>query len=157
MNRKIPALTPQKVIRALLRAGFFIHHISGSHHILKHPDKPNARVTIAYHSKDLKRKTLIQIIEQADMNAEQFLRFLAQLAKQKNGPTLVFITHHVEEIIPAFTHVLLLKEGTVHAMGKKAVVLNSKNLAATFKVPLTLVKQGPRYELKIKSSKKHIL
>ena len=76
MSKQIPALTPKTVIRALLRAGFFIHHISGSHHILKHPDKPKARVIIAYHNKDLKRKTLLQIIEQADMNAEQFIRFL---------------------------------------------------------------------------------
>ena len=76
MSKQIPALTPKTVIRALLRAGFFIDHVSGSHHILKHLDKPKARVIIAYHSKDLKRKTLLQIIEQADMNAEQFIRFL---------------------------------------------------------------------------------
>ena len=72
MNERLPALTPQKVIRALLRAGFFIHHISGSHHILKHPDRPKARVIIAYHTKDLKRGTLGRIIEQSGMNPDEF-------------------------------------------------------------------------------------
>ena len=76
MSKQIPALTPKTVIRALLRAGFFIHHASGSHHILKHPDKPKVRVIIAYHNKDLKRKTLLQIIEQAGMSAEQFIKLL---------------------------------------------------------------------------------
>lgn len=76
MTERLPALTPQKVIRALLRAGFFIHHVSGSHHILKHPDKPEVRVTVAYHTKDLRRSTLGKILEQSGMNVGQFLELL---------------------------------------------------------------------------------
>ncbi|OHA03357.1 MAG: hypothetical protein A3J58_01300 [Candidatus Sungbacteria bacterium RIFCSPHIGHO2_02_FULL_52_23] len=76
MSERLPALTPQKVIRALLRAGFFIHHVSGSHHILKHPDNPKARVTIAYHTRDLKRGTLSKIIEQSCMSIDEFLNLL---------------------------------------------------------------------------------
>jgi ABC-type molybdenum transport system ATPase subunit/photorepair protein PhrA len=37
---------------------------------------------------------------------EQFLSFLDQLAVKKNGPALILVTHHVEEITPGFTHVL---------------------------------------------------
>ena len=76
MNERLPALTPQKVLHALLRAGFFIHRISGSHYILKHPDKPNIRVTIACHTKDLKRRTLDEIMRQAGMTVEQFQKLL---------------------------------------------------------------------------------
>lgn len=76
MNERLPTLTPPKVIRALLRAGFFVHHVSGSHHILKNPDKPKARVTVAYHTKDLKRGTLAKIIEQSGMSTDEFLNFL---------------------------------------------------------------------------------
>ncbi len=76
MNERLPALTPQKVIRALLRAGFFVHHISGSHYILKHPYKPAARITIAYHTKDLKRSAVAKIIERAGMTVEQFRELL---------------------------------------------------------------------------------
>jgi predicted RNA binding protein YcfA (HicA-like mRNA interferase family) len=54
MSAKLPALKPRAVLRALGRAGFFVHHTSGSHQILKHPDKPTLRLTITYHNKDLK-------------------------------------------------------------------------------------------------------
>ena len=55
MSDRLPALTPRKIIRALERAGFYIHHTSGSHCSLRRPDKPHLRITIAYHRKDLPR------------------------------------------------------------------------------------------------------
>ncbi|MGH9643561.1 MAG: type II toxin-antitoxin system HicA family toxin [Terriglobales bacterium] len=76
MRQKLPALKPKDVIRALQRAGFFIHHTTGSHHILKHFDKPQVRVTVAYHNKDLKRKTLATIIEQTGYTPEEFIDLL---------------------------------------------------------------------------------
>ena len=42
---------------------------------------------------------------------EHFLQFLNRLSNQRNTPTIVLITHHVEEIIPIFTHALLLRDG----------------------------------------------
>src|SRR5438874_9307146 len=42
---------------------------------------------------------------------EHFLQFLGRLAQTRNAPTLVLVTHHVEEIIPPFSHVLLLRKG----------------------------------------------
>ncbi|MCZ6906616.1 MAG: type II toxin-antitoxin system HicA family toxin [Deltaproteobacteria bacterium] len=47
MTPRLPALKPHEVLRALRRAGFFVHHTSGSHYILKHPDRPTFRVTFA--------------------------------------------------------------------------------------------------------------
>lgn len=76
MKEHLPALTPRKVLHAMKRAGFFIHHTTGSHYILKHPDKPQARVTLAYHAKDLKRKVLEKIIEQSGMTHAEFLTWL---------------------------------------------------------------------------------
>ena len=63
-------------MRALQRAGFFVHHSTGSHHILKHPDRTELRVTVAMHNKDLKRKTLLSIIEQAGYTPEGFIKLL---------------------------------------------------------------------------------
>ena len=40
---------------------------------MKHPDKPDRRITLAMHNKDLKRKTLTSIIEQAGYRVEEFL------------------------------------------------------------------------------------
>ncbi len=76
MSQRLPALKPREVLRALRKAGFFVHHISGSHHILKHPDKPQLRVTLPFHSKDLKRRTLTCIIDQAGLTSQEFLRLL---------------------------------------------------------------------------------
>lgn len=76
MSQRLPPLKPKDVIRALQRAGFLIHHTSGSHYILKHPDKPSLRVTVAYHNKELKRRTQESIIEQAGLTSEEFLKLL---------------------------------------------------------------------------------
>jgi predicted RNA binding protein YcfA (HicA-like mRNA interferase family) len=76
MSRHLPSLRPREVLRALIRAGFFIHHSTGSHHILKHPDKALLRVTLPWHSKDLKRRTLVSIIEQSGYTIEAFLDLL---------------------------------------------------------------------------------
>jgi predicted RNA binding protein YcfA (HicA-like mRNA interferase family) len=76
MSQHLSSLLPAKVLHALLRAGFYIHHIKGSHHFLKHPDKPDLRVTVPLHSADLKRKTLTTIIEQAGYTVEEFLEIL---------------------------------------------------------------------------------
>jgi len=81
---------------------------------------------------------------------EHFLQFIQRLGLHKNAPTLVLVTHHVEEIMPAFSHVLVLKAGRVLAVGKKAAVLNSKNLSAAFGAPMKLQHTAARYELKVK-------
>ena len=76
MSQRLPAVRPKAVIRALERTGFVVHHISGSHHILKHPDRPHLRVTVPSHNKDLKRKTLASIIEQAGYTPQEFMELL---------------------------------------------------------------------------------
>ena len=73
MRTKLPALKPKKVIKALERSGFYVHHVSGSHYILK---KDYLRVTIPYHNKDLKPRTLASIIEQSGLTVEEFLDLL---------------------------------------------------------------------------------
>ena len=57
MTPRLPVLKPKKVLRALQRAGFFVHHSTGSHRILKHPKEPTLRITVPFHNKDLKRRT----------------------------------------------------------------------------------------------------
>ena len=69
MTKRLPQVKPREAIAALQRAGFIIHHTTGSHYVLK---KENFRVTVAYHNKNLKRGTLASIIRQAGLTAEQF-------------------------------------------------------------------------------------
>ena len=72
----LPIVTPRHLIAALGKAGFFIHHVRGSHHFLKHPSNSLLRVTVAYHSKPLKRGTLRAILRQANMSTEELIELL---------------------------------------------------------------------------------
>ena len=76
MTQRLPALKPRRALQALKRAGFFVHHTSGSHYILKHPENRTLRVTVPYHSKDLKRRTLESIVKQAGLTLEEFRKLL---------------------------------------------------------------------------------
>jgi predicted RNA binding protein YcfA (HicA-like mRNA interferase family) len=76
VSKRLPALTPKDVFRALQRSGFYLHHATGSHYYLKHPEKPGVRVTLPWHNKDLKRGTLASIIDQADYTTDKFAEFL---------------------------------------------------------------------------------
>ena len=81
---------------------------------------------------------------------EHFLAFIQRLGRQTRAPTLVLVTHHVEEIMPVFTHVLLLKNGAVLAAGKMAATLSSPNLSHAFNTPMRLQAAARRYLLKVR-------
>jgi predicted RNA binding protein YcfA (HicA-like mRNA interferase family) len=72
----LPAIRPRQLIRALEQAGFFVHHIRGSHHYLRHPDKPGVLVTVPFHNRDLKRGTLRAILRQSGLTAAELHRLL---------------------------------------------------------------------------------
>ncbi len=78
---------------------------------------------------------------------EHFLQFLERLGRQKNAPTLVLVTHHVEEIMPVFSHILVLKSGCILAAGEKAAALKPRILSSAFNATVQLRKQGDRYTL----------
>ncbi|CAM3067572.1 ABC transporter ATP-binding protein [Rariglobus hedericola] len=80
---------------------------------------------------------------------EQFLHFIDALARQPKAPTLVLVTHHVEEITPAFTHALLLKAGRVAASGARRTTLTSKNLSTIFGTPVLLGHRDHRLHLRL--------
>ena len=69
---------------------------------------------------------------------EDLVRRLGEIAEDDEAPALVVVTHHVEEIPPGFTHVLLLRGGRVVAAGPLETTLTARNLTATFGLPLVL-------------------
>lgn len=81
---------------------------------------------------------------------EQLLDMIEQLCKQKNCPTLIYVTHHVEEILPCFTHTLLLKSGEVFASGETEHVLTAEHMSEFYEVPVHLEKENDRFWLTIK-------
>lgn len=84
---------------------------------------------------------------------EHFLQFIERLARRRGPHTaaLVLVTHHVEEIMPAFTHALLLRGGRVVTAAPRARALTSAQLAETFGAPLRLARRGSRYELRVQA------
>lgn len=70
------------------------------------------------------------------LSRESLLQSIATLTQQENAPTLLYVSHHVEEILPEFTHTLLLRKGTVFAEGNTRDVLTSDQLSALFETPV---------------------
>ena len=73
---ELPTVTADRLLRALKRGGFYVHHTTGSHYVLKHPDNRSIRVVVPYHAGDLKRGTLRNILRQANLTVEDLLALL---------------------------------------------------------------------------------
>jgi iron complex transport system ATP-binding protein len=93
---------------------------------------------------------------------EHFLQFVQKLGSKRGErpssrgerpvegpsfPTLVLVTHHVEEVMPMFTHALVLKHGHIVAQGPKRDVLNSRSLSDAFETPVRLREVAGCYSL----------
>ncbi|MDT0444791.1 ABC transporter ATP-binding protein [Streptomyces johnsoniae] len=76
---------------------------------------------------------------------EDLVRRLGRLARDPYAPSMIMVTHHVEEIAPGFTHVLLIRQGKVLAAGPVDSVLTSANLSHCFGLPLIVERQGDRW------------
>jgi iron complex transport system ATP-binding protein len=77
----------------------------------------------------------------------QFLKFLNDLARRPGAPALVLVTHHVEEITPAFTHALVLRAGAVVSAGPKTRIVTSAVLSHALGARIRVHKQNGRYRL----------
>lgn len=69
---------------------------------------------------------------------EQLLSTIETVTQQEEGPTVIYVTHHIEEIVSAITHVLLLHNGKVVAQGEKKATLTPENLEKTFQLPVAI-------------------
>ncbi len=78
---------------------------------------------------------------------EQFLSSLQPLLASRNAPQLLFVTHHVEEIIPGLTHALALRKGRVAFQGNLNEVLSSASLSSLFGQPFQLSQNNGRFQL----------
>jgi iron complex transport system ATP-binding protein len=67
---------------------------------------------------------------------EDLVYRLGNHAKDPAAPVTVLITHHVEEIPPGFTHILMLRQGGVVASGPIATTLTSEAATVCFGVKL---------------------
>jgi iron complex transport system ATP-binding protein len=76
---------------------------------------------------------------------ERLVARLGRLADDPLAPPIVLVTHHVEEIPAGFTHLLLLREGSVVAAGPLTEVLRADTLSECFGLALTLRSEAGRW------------
>ncbi len=85
---------------------------------------------------------------------EHFLQFVQRLGQSGRCPTLILVTHHVEEIMPVFSHGLILEQGRVLAAGRLKSIMNSSILGKAFHAEVGLTRRNHRYALRILSPSK---
>jgi len=88
---------------------------------------------------------------------EHFLQFLQHIGRRPDAPTLVLVTHHVEEIMPVFSHVLILKDGRALATGAKTATLTGKILSQAFGERSKLREDKNRYTLAINTKSRGVI
>ncbi|MGB3686160.1 MAG: ABC transporter ATP-binding protein [Ornithinimicrobium sp.] len=83
---------------------------------------------------------------------EDLVGRLQMLAQDLEAPALILITHHVEEIPPGFTDILMLKDGEIVAAGPIEATLTAQNLSKTFGLPLIVDRHGGRWAARAAST-----
>jgi iron complex transport system ATP-binding protein len=79
----------------------------------------------------------------------EFLIAMDKITANPSGPTVILVTHHVEEITPGFSHLMLLSRGKNLSAGELKKHLNSAKLTAAFERPVRLRKSGASWQLKL--------
>ncbi len=78
----------------------------------------------------------------------RFLDDLSRLANRNDAPTMIFVTHHIEEIDSWINHVMVLKSGSVLSSGLKNEVLTTDVLSKAFDMDIFVKKEGHRYYIR---------
>lgn len=73
---------------------------------------------------------------------EQLVLALGELTQDPASPPLVLVTHHLDEVPPGMTHVLMLRDGQVIAKGLLDECLTSESLSDCFGLPLQLERRA---------------
>ncbi|MUT66698.1 ABC transporter ATP-binding protein [Paenibacillus sp. NEAU-GSW1] len=81
---------------------------------------------------------------------EQLLGMINRVVARQHAPTVIYVTHHVEEILPCFNKTLLLKDGQVFDSGRTEEVLTSERMSAFFDVPVEVEIRNNRNWLFVK-------
>jgi len=76
---------------------------------------------------------------------EQLLQLIGQLAQEPDAPNLIYVTHHLEEVLPDFSKTLLLKDGEVFQAGWTSELLTSSSLSDFLGAPVEVQQWNGRY------------
>lgn len=70
---------------------------------------------------------------------EFLLSAIADLAARRPDLTMIFITQRIEDILPVFSHGMILKQGQILAHGLREEVLTEENLRQAFDLDIRLI------------------
>src|SRR5690606_31592364 len=70
------------------------------------------------------------------LSREQVLGLINEI--DRSGCSIVYVTHHIEELVADITHVMLLNDGKIVAAGPKKEVLKDSLLSETFHLPVSV-------------------
>jgi iron complex transport system ATP-binding protein len=74
---------------------------------------------------------------------EKLLSSLEKTGKSRDV-TLIYVTHHTEEILPLFTHTMLIRKGEIFSANKTHKVLTADNLSSFFNKKVSIQKRKGR-------------
>ena len=80
---------------------------------------------------------------------EQVLATIEQLLSQQDAPAVLMITHHVEELSPRTSQVLLMKQGRFIAAGEPNHVINPETLSDVYGCKVYVKQSNGRYWLEV--------
>lgn len=81
---------------------------------------------------------------------EHTVQLLGAYASSPVAPSMIMVTHHLEEIPTGFTHALLLNEGQIVAQGPIGNIISSDLLSETFGFSLNVTQEGGRFQVRAK-------
>jgi iron complex transport system ATP-binding protein len=80
---------------------------------------------------------------------ESLLADLDRLLGEPDGPTVVLVTHHLEELPTGIVRALLLREGAAVAEGPVEQVLGSSQVSAAFGLDVVVVREHGRFAARL--------
>ncbi|HBU83795.1 MAG TPA: ABC transporter ATP-binding protein [Paenibacillus sp.] len=75
---------------------------------------------------------------------ERLLESISELTQKPDTPSLIYVTHHTEEILPVFSHSLLLRRGEIVNSGLTSELMNKDVLSNFFESPVDVDRHGER-------------
>jgi iron complex transport system ATP-binding protein len=73
---------------------------------------------------------------------ERFLAWLDERIGGGDGPTTIFVTHHIEEIVPAIGNTLILSAGRVYAAGPTTEVVTQQAVERVYRTRLARIERS---------------
>ena len=137
------------------RARAALHHLNADHlagRLYEHLSQgERQRVLVA---RALVDAPAILILDEAcaglDPGArEDFLDDLSRFVTRPDAPTILFVTHHIEEIRPFMTHAFVLEKGNQVASGPIVEALSSEVLSRLYRRKCVVTHSGGHFQLSI--------